>query len=109
MTKPFVKVDIDGHGVVKTFAVDPQNTFKDLCGRVVEALAVQDKEFQSYRIFLIETSSDGLSLLYTMQVFLASFFLFSFFFLLSFPLRADELVCMMLQLLGISLWTRISL
>jgi len=61
LTKPLVKVDINGHGMVKTFAIEPQNTFKDLCSRLIEthSLSTSETDFSSYRIFLIETSSDG--------------------------------------------------
>jgi len=61
LTKPLVKVDINGHGMVKTFAVEPQNTFKDLCSRLIETqtLSSAETDFSQYRIFLIETSPDG--------------------------------------------------
>ena len=64
--KPLVKVDINGHGMVKTFAVDPQNTFKDL-SRLIETQSpsTTETDFSKFRIFLIETSPDGQSLFFS--------------------------------------------
>ena len=64
LTKPLVKIDINGYGVIKTFQVESQETFHELCLRVADKVMIDPKEAEEYRIFLIDTNKDTDSLLF---------------------------------------------
>lgn len=63
LTKPLVKIDINGYGVIKTFQVEPQETFHELCLRVADRVMIDPQEATEYRLFLIDTNKDKDSLL----------------------------------------------
>ena len=62
LSKPLIKIDINGYGVIKTFQVESQETFHDLCLRVADKMMIDPKEATEYRLFLIETNQDKDSL-----------------------------------------------
>ena len=69
VTKPLIKIDVSGNGVIKMFYVESQETFHDLCLRVAEKVFIKPEEAQSYQLFLIETNKDNDSLLLLLLLF----------------------------------------
>ena len=73
LTKPLVKIDINGYGVIKTFQVESQETFHELCLRVADRVMIDPQEAAEYRLFLIDTNKDKDSLHCAHTTFDASF------------------------------------
>ena len=85
LTKPLIKVDINGNGTIKMFSVESQDTFHDLCLRVAEKAFVPPEEAEKYYLFIIATNETNDSLFPSSHnTHLLSFFVaqsrFSFFF-----------------------------
>lgn len=60
LTKPLIKVDLNGK-MVKTFAVDPLETFESLSKRAAAKYPEPEPELDQFKIFLTEKSGDGKS------------------------------------------------
>ena len=60
LTKPLIKVDLNGK-MVKTFAVDPLETFESLSKRAAGKYPEPEPELDQFKIFLTEKSGDGKS------------------------------------------------